>query len=670
MTGKVLATFPNRIAETFLSGIETQEVLISFNANSGINATANTISTTNSNNYIKNGDVFKYFTSVGNTAPGGLSNNFIYTVIAANSTTIQLANSGGPVDLTKGLTQSGHYLSKVTPSYYFTFGKPTQWDNELLADVPLDNNQEALNFKREMLAGKKVKSTDIARMIRKVVWQANTRFDHYDDTATNLYDTDFYVLTTDSRVYKCLWNGGANNRTQSGKEPDEVTANTFSKGDGYYWKYMYTLSSANNNKFSTTYFIPIDVNTSVTSAASNGSIEIIHIDDAGLNYEAIASGTVQEVISTSIYKLETSTTSTQNSYYNTSGFYINGGAGEGQITNISNYVTNGSGHYVITESTLTGVDQTSTYKIAPQVKIEGDGTGALAYCTVNTSVNSFFVESVTVINKGQNYTYANVNIVANTSYGSNAALRAIISPPGGHGADVYNELGSKYLCISTTFSNNESNTVTTKSTFRQAGIVYDPRTYSNGSLSYTSNTFSAVTQMFVSTGVTPFTNNEIVEGLTSGAQARIVYHSPTYLEVTNLNGSSNFANGETIQGQTSASTATVSDGLARLFILTNGSNTLVCTGSLAVSNTSSIAVGQYVTGTGILPNTVITAIVADTSVGISQAANSTSTEAISFIPINNPDIDKFSGDLLFLDNFEYVTRSNTSTENIKLLINI
>jgi hypothetical protein len=176
--------------------------------------------------------------------------------------------------------------------------------------------------------------------------------------------------------------------------------------------------------------------------------------------------------------------------------------------------------------------------------------------------------------------------------------------------------------------------------------------------------------MFVSTGVTPFVNNEIIVGLTSNTEARIVYHSPTFLEVSVIAGSGNFANGETVQGQTSASTATVSDGLARLFDLTNGSNTITCTGTLAVSNTSSIAVGQYVTGTGILPNTVVLSIVADTSVELSKAANTTSVEAISFIPINNPDIDKFSGDLLFLDNFEYVTRSNTSVENIKLLINI
>ena len=668
MTGLVLENFVNRIAQTMVTDISQQPTLINFNSNSAINASADCIAVTNSNNYIKNGDSFVYYTSTGNTASTGLANGYVYSVSQVNSTAIVLANSSGIVNLTKGLTESGHYLSKVVPSYYFAASKPTQWDNELQADTPYDNESISKRFKQELLFGKRIQPADVAYMIRKIQWQANTRFDQYDDLAEDLYNSNFYVLTTDNKVYKCLYNGGSNTYTLSGAEPTDTTANVFSTSDGYKWKYMYTLSTANNNKFSTQDYIPVDANSSIIAASVNGSIEVIYTNDTGLGYITTTSGTVQETVTDSIYKIETATSSTQNNFYTTSAFYITGGSGEGQITPISSYVTNGSGHFVITQSTLTDVDQTSTYLISPQIKITGDGTGALAYCTVNNAVNSYFIDSVTVINKGQNYSYANVEVVANTSYGSNASMRAIISPDGGHGANPYAELGSKYICISTTFSNNESNTITTNTTFRQAGIMYDPKTYSNNSLSYTGTTFRAVTQMFVTTGVTSFSDTETINGLTSNAVGILINSTPTYIEVAMISG--HFANGETIQGSTSSATATISDGSPRLFTLTNNSNTALCTGTLSTSNTSGIVVGQRVTGIGILPNTVVTGIVSDTSISLSIGATTTGDQALSFIPINNPDIDKYTSKLLFVNNFESVTRSNTSTENVKLLINV
>jgi hypothetical protein len=434
-------------------------------------------------------------------------------------------------------------------------------------------------------------------MIRKVQWASNTIYDHYDDTFANIYDTDYFVINSSNNVYKCIDN---NNESISNTEPTHTTANTFSTADGYTWKYMYTLSSANAAKFATSTYIPVDANVTVSAAAVNGSIEFVQVETTGNGYVGYATGIVQQVVSNSIFKVETSTTSTANGFYNTGAFYIDGGTGAGKVATVSDYVTNATGHYIITSSVLTAnsttpLDLTSTYKLLPRIQISGDGSGAIAVPTVNTTSNAYSIDGVQILNKGSNYSFADATIVANSAHGSGATLRVVMSPEGGHGYNQAAELGSQHICISVPFANNESGTISDKIKYRKVGVIYNPTKFANAQQSYTSNTYNSLYKLNVTTGTISFANSEFITGLTSNAHGYIAYSNSTYMEITTRDGT--FANGETIIG----------------------------------SNTSATA---QITG------------------------------------INNPDITKFSGSVLYYDYISPISRANNRTEVAKLIIKI
>jgi hypothetical protein len=119
-------------------------------------------------------------------------------------------------------------------------------------------------------------------------WVTGTVYDMYDDTDTNLIEDDFYVLTDDFNVYKCLYNndGGA-----STTKPTGTSTTSFSTADGYVWKYMYTVGTADALKFLTNDYMPVRTDATVSSAAVDGAIEIIRVTAGGSAY-ASAPGVV------------------------------------------------------------------------------------------------------------------------------------------------------------------------------------------------------------------------------------------------------------------------------------------------------------------------------------------------------------------------------------------
>ena len=78
------------------------------------------------------------------------------------------------------------------------------------------------------------------------------------------------------------------------------------------------------------------------------------------------------------------------------------------------------------------------------VTITGDGSGAECTVTVNADQQ---VGSVVVTNQGSGYTFGTVDIVAGglPRPDSYPQLDVIVPPQGGHGKDIYKELGASNL---------------------------------------------------------------------------------------------------------------------------------------------------------------------------------------------------------------------------------
>lgn len=111
--------------------------------------------------------------------------------------------------------------------------------------------------------------------------------------------------------------------------------------------------------------------------------------------------------------------------------------------------------------------------------ITGDGSAANAFAVRNVTANT--ISSIVIDNKGFNYTRATVTI--SSTSGSNAAARAIISPPDGHGSDPLTELGGSNLVINAQFKSNENGKFPVVNEYRQISMIEDPYKYGGTNVS-------------------------------------------------------------------------------------------------------------------------------------------------------------------------------------------
>lgn len=116
-----------------------------------------------------------------------------------------------------------------------------------------------------------------------------TRKDSSFSGATSLETAEFYCVTDDYNVYKCLFN---NNNKPSSVRPTGTSEQVITLSDNYKWKYMYTIPLSLRNKFLTLSTMPVTtaLNTQFYSA---GSIVSASIENPGKGYDpALATLTI------------------------------------------------------------------------------------------------------------------------------------------------------------------------------------------------------------------------------------------------------------------------------------------------------------------------------------------------------------------------------------------
>jgi hypothetical protein len=191
------------------------------------------------------------------------------------------------------------YLGIGRPQAFATSTRGDSRTNNEGTDVapltPADNlNAQHFPFD-DLLAAKKIAASDVTFAIPRRNWTTGTTYDIYrhdygeyatgtttaitaNSGASTLHDTAFYVLTTARNVYKCLDNNG---NAASTVEPTGTATTVLETADGYKWKYMYTLSASQQANFLSTDFMAVATDSTVSSAAIDGAIEIIKIKSAG-----------------------------------------------------------------------------------------------------------------------------------------------------------------------------------------------------------------------------------------------------------------------------------------------------------------------------------------------------------------------------------------------------
>ena len=173
---------------------------------------------------------------------------------------------------------------------YLFVGKNTIFPDDNNPPTPVNStaNVEYTPW-RDMYAAKRITTSDVSHAVSRYDWTSGTVYDQYDDQDTNLMDDDFFVMTDTYNVYKCLFNAS---ETASTTKPTGVSTSPFTTADGYIWKFMYTVTTAQALKFLTNDYIPVQTLTSddgtdqwdVQTAAIDGGIHVIKVTAGGSGY--------------------------------------------------------------------------------------------------------------------------------------------------------------------------------------------------------------------------------------------------------------------------------------------------------------------------------------------------------------------------------------------------
>ena len=376
-------------------------------------------------------------------------------------------------------TAAYNYRSKI----YLFVGRPQDWTLERYSgriDVSefeppdvFDSFNDMNEVYDDMIAVKRVTRSDLSQVIRKREWKSGVIYDMYKNNYTpenlsvngqsKLYDSQFYVMNSNYQVYKCIYNGQSPTYPNGRPSTVEPTGNTTSIiesfNDGYRWKYMYTINISEYIKFVSSDFIPVKNESTVTAAATSGSIDQLLIKNRG---SGLTNGTYYAPII-------------------------------GDHTNIAiAQLTVTSGQIQIATLERVGLGYTNARILLAEV-----------YTSANDAVNRTTGQS--------------------TSLGTTVDVEAIISPPGGHGSNSVRELGGYRVMINKSLEFLDgSGDIPVDSQFRRFGLISDPTRPDGTDLTITTAT-ACKSIKFPSTSTTNFAVGEIITQDTTGAMGRVIH---------------------------------------------------------------------------------------------------------------------------------------------------
>ena len=422
-------------------------------------------------------------------------------------------------------TESGNAM-------YMFIGRPLSWTDDNNPPTPVDSLNDEYDAYANMVALKKVSSTDVSHAIIRRDWTGNTVYDEYrhnytssntaSSGASTLWASTFYVVTSDYNVYKVISNNGG---AQSTVMPSGTSTSILTTADGYKWKYMYSISASDVIKFVTSDFIP--VKTIGAKAAVDGDV-------GGLGSAADDDNSAQ--------------------------WDVENAAVDGTIEHAR--VTAGGSSY--------GSD--GNYNVA----ISGDGASGQLQVTVSSGA----ITAVTVNAVGSGYSVASIDNsllrTATSSSGTGASFDVIVSPKNGHGSDAVEELGGNYVIVNSRLEYAEgSGDFPTDNDFRQIGLIVNPTNAGGNTLS-SATTLSALNRITLATGATmPSVDDTIANAssITSGTATgkvvsvdstnRYIYYLPFVDSVGNYNSFAN-SNGVFV-GSTQKGTILASGGVSSAY---------------------------------------------------------------------------------------------------------
>lgn len=385
------------------------------------------------------------------------------------------------------------FIEDVTLNDYYLFASCME-----TATTVENSATSKRSFLEKTIFGKKLLPENIFSVIKNNVWSEGSVFEQYDDSA-DLENKKFYGVvypqdnsTGDYKIYKCLFNnyGGASTNPPNYQiaTPNQI----YIMPDGYIWKYMYSLTVGEFDKYNTRGYIPIieDANYANSAASDTSTIDQIFIENPDQNsgYEKVV-GTISQVLRSPVNTVTITPNATDelsaiSNYYSGYTFYVTNQNTQSEVYEVDTYTFNPqTGRATITLVEGTPSDgvlvDAATFSFLPRIEIKGDGAGAVAIPSVDDTGS---IVSITVLNSGANYTNAVASVVdpfafdptAPNSLDARVELRPILSPPGGHATNLVDELGSSRVMAYTELDAVDNTSIPITNTYSSIGIVKNP----------------------------------------------------------------------------------------------------------------------------------------------------------------------------------------------------
>ena len=497
-----------------------------------------------------------------------------------------------------------NFVSDVGINTYYSFiGLPnptdyqTDWNNN--PPSPKDNFDQENDYWDTMVALKKINTTDIRQVVPKRQWSSGTTYDYYRHDysrsntakvsgATNLYSASYFVINEDYQVYICLQNGTDPDNPSGRPSLDEPTCT--------------------------------DLEPRAAGTSGDGYI---------WKY-------LFRIKPSEIVKFETTdfipvpadwATSTDNAA-------VRDNAVDGSIK--------------IVTVTDRGVGLGTANRTYSNVPIKGDGSGATCTIVVN---NDQKVDTVTISNQGSGYTYANVDLVAGgvPTGTSRPTLDVIITPQGGHGADIYRELGAYNVLLYSRIENdNENPDFVTGNQIARIGVVQNPEASAGTILN--SDKASAVNALkLVGAGYSSATfsaDSYVTQTIATGSTAvgRVVNYDQT-------TGVLKYWQDRSVAGFNTVGTAQTQPTYG--FELQEFTATPASGGSITIvpSTGSNLAIDTSFTG--------VSTVINNRTYYLGQSF----TDGVA-----GAEVRKHSGNIVYVDNRPSITRSSNQKEDIKVIL--
>jgi hypothetical protein len=372
-------------------------------------------------------------------------------------------------------------------NYYAVIGRSEDWNDSDVAPTAVNTAREERNFRLGIQSAKNI--IDLSFVVPRYNWSSGAIYSAYDDAQVGYPAQTYYVMNDNNQVYMCIQqakNASGQAQVSTVQPSGNTTGTPFDTADGYIWKFLYSISALDANKYVSANYLPIKLQGATDSDSPAADVEQLSVQNAAV---------VGQIV----------------------GYAVDSG----------------------------GAGYTST----PTVTVAGNGTKAKAGATISGGqvVRVELIDSSGNYTLGSGYDYADVTITGGGSPTKPASVRAILSTPLGLGGDPRDDLRSTAIMFNTKPEGAEGSDFIVGNDFRQVGLMKDLKD-SSGSVDFTASTGIGLKQLKLSSVTTGFTADNTIEGSTSGVQALIdkVDSSNIWYHQTEVTGFGNFDSGENI----------------------------------------------------------------------------------------------------------------------------